>query len=182
MRLAWLGLGALAALSACAPYPGTYSYGTGYAYGSPPGSYDTGYAYASPPVADYGYSGGYYGSGYAAPYYGGGYATPYYAPPVVAGPTVVFGGGGDRHWDGDHWRGDDRARYDQYQRNRASVDRGRPAYTPPPQFQPREAPHPVAMARPAPSAPPPPSGGRAFENWSRRNVNAAPNPGDTGGR
>jgi hypothetical protein len=159
MRLVWLGLGALAALTACEAYPGGYD--TGY-----------GYSYASPPVAG-DYYGGYYG-GYAPPYYG----------PVAGGSTVILDGG--RHWDSDHWQGDRDRRWDggdRWRGERASADRGRPVVAQPPHVQAYEAPRPVAVPRPAPAAfpPAPPAGTHAREEYNRRYINAAPSLLDTGG-
>ena len=124
MLLGW-DLGALAALSACAPYPG---YDSGY-----------GYSYGAPAVVDGYYGGGYGGGGY----YGGGYAAPYFAP-VPVESTIILGGDRDRYRN--RYRGGSREYYGH------DRDRGRPNYARP-QAQAREPLRPAAVARPAPPPP-----------------------------
>ncbi len=160
-------LAALATVSACAPYAGSY----GYAYQT------------TPVVGDYGYA----DPTYAQPYYASPYASPYYAAPV--GGAVIIGGGGgwDRGREG--WREDRRPdrRYDYRREEGFRGDRygggrfggGRPEERQRPVFANQPAPMQPPRAAASP-IPPPPSGGRAFEEWSRRNVNSAPSPTDNG--
>ncbi len=168
MRLAPVALAALATLSACGPYAGTYGY-----------SYQT-----APAVSDYGYSDYGYSGGYAEP----SYASPYYAPPV-AGAVIIGNDGYRDRWRGDRWREDrrwdNRPREEGWRGDRFGGgrpdDHARPVFAQPsaPAAPFREAPRPIAPV--AAPAPPPPSGGRAFEDWNRTHVNAGANLGDANG-
>ncbi len=158
------------------------------------------YGYATAPESAPAY--GYYDGGYApGPYY----AQPGYAPYAAPSTAIVIGG--ERRFDrDDRFRGDrfreDRFRQDRFREEGNREDRRRfegGGYRGNPNPPGREfarpqgpqgfgggppAPAPVAV-RPAPvlqAVPPPPAGGRAFEQWNRTHVNASPSPTDNGPR
>ncbi len=162
MRLALLtAITTVAGLAACAPVPGPYGYAPGPNYG-----YSGGAAYAPNPY-------------YAEPAYAPGYVTP--------GPAIIVGG--ERRFDdGDRYRSERQRNEGAYRNNQPPPNRDYGRGQPQQNYGGnRPGPTPVAVARPAPqpsqrpSAPPPPSGGAAFERWNRANVNASPPTNDAGG-